>query len=268
MTSNGVSTYNLALSRREVKLLSDWERERRLSITIDDIRQRTGAAAAKDVARALVRKGVLLRIQRGLYVVRPLRSLLRPSVVSSATATAALLRAQPYYLGGLWAFSFHGLIRQQTGAAMDAFVTRRLLPRRIAGAKVTFHRVPASALDYGIEDAAIEGVTIRVSDVERTLLDALDHPRAVGNLRHGIGLFQAGLPRADRRRLIAYASRGSRSGTCQRLGVLLERIGTPARWLSPLRRRTHETRSLLSMLPDAPRSGLVNDRWGVVENDS
>jgi len=32
-------------------------------------------------------------------------------------------------------------------------------------------------------------------------------------------------------------------------------------------RRIRETASLLSMLPDAPRTGPVNPRWRVVEND-
>src|SRR5262245_8241472 len=113
MSTNEAMIYNEPLSRREVQLLANWERERRRTVRIEDIRRRVGQASAKDVARALVRKGVLFRIQRGLYIVRPLRSLLHPTVVSSATATAAMLRVGPYYLGGLWAFTFHGLIRQQ-----------------------------------------------------------------------------------------------------------------------------------------------------------
>ena len=37
--------------------------------------------------------------------------------------------------------------------------------------------------------------------------------------------------------------------------------------LAPLKPRVQETTTLLSMLPDQPRSGPVNVRWRVVEND-
>ncbi len=108
---------------------------------------------------------------------------------------------------------------------------------------------------------------VNVSDAERTLLDALDYPKAIGNLGRGLSLFREGLAQVDRRRLIDHACRGSRSSTCQRVGVLLERAGAPARLLVPLRKRVAQTRSLLSMLPDSPRVGPVNRRWNVVEND-
>jgi hypothetical protein len=71
----------------------------------------------------------------------------------------------------------------------------------------------------------------------------------------------------DHRRLLRYAVNGSKPGTCQRLGVLLERRGISARVLAPLRRRARETGALLSMNPSLPRTGRINQRWGVVEND-
>src|SRR5262245_45897172 len=117
------ANYNpsLSLSSREVRLLANWERERRLSVTIDDIRQLMGRDVGKEVTRSLLRKGVLQRVGRGIYVVRPLRSLVRPTILSSAVATAILLRDRPYYLGGLWAFTFHRLTQQQYASALDVF---------------------------------------------------------------------------------------------------------------------------------------------------
>ena len=113
----------------------------------------------------------------------------------------------------------------------------------------------------------LEGAEVRVSDPERTVLDSLDYPRLFGGIDRSVSLVSEALPSLDRQRLIAYAARGSRLSTCQRLGVLLERTGTPARQLAPLRRRVRQTRSLLSVLPDAPRRGRVNRLWSVVEND-
>ena len=121
--------YKASLSQREVTFLAGWERERRRYVTSEDLRALAGAPAARAVASALVRKGVLQRIGKGLYLVRPLRSLLRPTRPSSPFVLGVLLHSEPYYLGGRWALAHHGLTGQQVVSLLDAFVTRRRPPR-------------------------------------------------------------------------------------------------------------------------------------------
>jgi predicted transcriptional regulator of viral defense system len=115
--------------------------------------------------------------------------------------------------------------------------------------------------------APFEGMQVHVSDVERTLLDVLDHPSLVGGIERAVSLFKESLRAAKVTQLIQYAVAGSRLSTCQRLGVLLERTETSTRVLAPLHRKVGGTKSLLSIRPNAPRVGPVNQRWNVVEND-
>src|SRR6267142_2228300 len=228
LTNKHAQIYNEPLSRREVRLLADWERERRLSVTMDDLRRLVGDAS-NDVARSLTRKGALQRVKRGMFLVRPFRSLLRPTSASAVVQAAILLQFEPYYLGGAWAFTFHRLTAQQQVSLLDAFVTKRRPARQLAAARIIYHPIPLTLMKYGTANAIVEGVSVRVSDVERTLLDALDHPDAIGSVDRSVELVMRALPHADRRRLVEYAIRGSRTSTCQRLGVLLERDGTPER---------------------------------------
>lgn len=260
------SIHTPSLSRREVGLLAGWELARRSSITLEDIR-RTVGKPAKDVVKALLRKRVLQRIGPGVYLIRPLRSLRRPTSTSPIVAVALLLRGQPYYLGGLWAFTHHRLTSQQYVSALDVFVTRRRMPQEFGGARITFHVLPPRRLSYGLAMATTEGVEFHTSDIERTLLDVLDYRSLAGSLAHALTLFQEGLPKADLSKLVDYAVRGSRSSTCQRLGVFLERRHAPRSLRKKLARKIARTRSLLSMQPDAPRVGHVNTTWRVVEND-
>jgi predicted transcriptional regulator of viral defense system len=153
------------------------------------------------------------------------------------------------------------------GPLLDAYVTRERRPRRLSSARFVFHVLPADKFGYGIETHSLEGADVRVSDAERTVLDSLDYPKTFGGMRVALYMVGSALDRVDRGQLIAYAARGSHPSTCQRLAVLFERRGAPARLLAPLTRRVRETSSLLSMLPDAPRTGPVNARWRVVEND-
>lgn len=254
------------LSRREVELLAGWERERKVAVTLDDIRRAAGKRPADVIASSLVRKGALERVVGGVYLVRPLRTLLRPTLPSSLVRVAATLQRIPYYFGGLWALTYHHLTDQQFVSTIDAFVTRRprTPPRTLAS--VTFHVVSRRSMAYGIESAEIERFQVRISNPERTVVDLLDHGRSTG-LGDSVALIASALERTDLARIVAYAVRGSRSSTCQRLGVLLERQRRKGLDLEPLLERARERKSLLSMLPGAPRTGPVNKRWNVVEND-
>jgi predicted transcriptional regulator of viral defense system len=266
-TTKHASTYSASLSRREVALLAGWERERRVSVTLEDIRRAVGAAVARDVASRLVAKKALERIGPGRYLVRPLRSLSRPTSASAPVQAAALLQGEPYYLGGLWALTFHRLTDQQYVSVLDAFVARRHRSRRLGGARIVFHRVSTERLSYGSVASDLEGMSVQLSEPERTLIDLLDFPALAGGGSEAVRMVNQTLPRVDRAKLVEYAARGARSSTCQRLGVLLERVGAAPRLLTELHKRVLKTKSVLSMDPGTPRRGSFNRRWSVIEND-
>ena len=254
------------LSGLESALLAAWERERKHYVSLDELRQQLGRDA-RGVVVGLVQKGLLERIAPGRYLVHPFRSLSRPRVVSAPVVAAALLADETYYLGGWWAFTLHRLTQQVYGSLLDAYVTHERRSRRLRSVRLVFHVLPSTAFEYGIETVRIEETNVRASDAERTVLDALDYPKTFGGVRTVLKLVAPAIERVDRRQLVSYAARGSHPSTCQRLAVLLERGGAAPRLLAPLGRRVRETTSLLSMLPDAPRSGKVNSKWRVVEND-
>jgi predicted transcriptional regulator of viral defense system len=151
-------------------------------------------------------------------------------------------------------------------SVLDAFVTRRRPARTLAGARVVFHVLAKRLMDYGVTQSTIEGLSVHISDLERTLLDVLDHPRMVGGVGRAVDLFSTSLPRATAATLVDYAIRGSRMSTCQRLGVILERNHAPASALRRLASRVEGSRSMISLVP-GPRTGKFNSKWSVVEND-
>ena len=142
------------------------------------------------------------------------------------------------------------------------------MSRRLGGTRLVFHRLSSERLGYGTVEAVIEGVTVQVSDLERTLIDLLDHPPLAGTGAEALRRVQECLSRVSVPKLVDYAARGSRTSTCQRLGLLLERAGASARLLAPLRKRVRVTKSMLSLRPGYPRQGAFNQRWRVVENDA
>jgi predicted transcriptional regulator of viral defense system len=255
------------LSSRERLILAEWERARVSRVTRADVAGRWGAEKADKITSALVRKGALRRVGKGIFLVVPFRAQARPSTPSAAAMVAALLSDEPYYLGGLWALTYHRLTLQQYTTRIDAFVARSHQPRTLANAHVRFHRVPPSRIASGSVVASLEGSSARVSTKEGTLLDLLDYPDMAGAMRASLALVEPALGQVDLQQLARLATAVGRSSTCQRLGVLLERKGINLSKLSALRRRALAMQSLTSMVPGTPRRGQVNSRWRVVEND-
>jgi len=250
-----------SLSAREARLLASWERKGRRAVTIEDIRRGVGDAAA-EVASALVSKGVLERVQRGVYLVRHSG----PAVGTAPHRVAGMMAGQRYYLGGNWALVHHELTELSV-RTLDVFVERRLKTRRLGGMRVRFHVLEAGQFDYGIASAELDGALVSVSDPERTFLDSLDRPTVFGALDESVALLEQYLSVLDSKNLVAYAIRGSRPPTCQRLGALLDRHGIAVTHTRHLQARAAETRSLLSLLPGHPRRGSFNGKWNVLEND-
>lgn len=254
------------LSARETALLSEWERARRQRITLAELERSLGANA-KVIAKRMAKKGALERVGRGVYAIRPLRSLVRRTSWSSPVLTAHLLADEAYYLGGLWALTFHRLTTQQYTSALDAFVTKRRRARVLGHARVTFHLAGAERFAYGITAERIEETAVKISDPARTLLDLLDYPELAGGLPAALAHVTDALPRVDAPLLVGHAIRGSRLSTCQRLGLLLSRAGVSERKLAPLLKHARKTASRLSLVPGEPRRGPLNERWNVIEND-
>ena len=255
-----------SLTPRETAVLAWADRARRTRLTVRDMAEAVGPSAAPKTASSLARKGVLDRVGRGVYVVRPLRAVAAPWSLSALAAVAALLDGQRYYVGGPAALALHRLTTQSYGSVVDVFVTGHRRPRELGGARIVFHEAPPALIGFGLTTVPIEGVPLSVSDPERTLLDLLEHPRMLG-IPETLAAVAAAAARVDLARLLGYATRWPNLSTCQRLGVLLERAGTPPDALRPLADRVRSA-GVAAMVRAAPRRGPTHRVWRIVENDA
>jgi predicted transcriptional regulator of viral defense system len=254
-----------SLSPRELALLSELDRKHRRQVTSEEASQLLGAAAHR-VLSDMARKGLLNRVSRGVYVVRPLRSIARPWTVSALAAVEHLLSDEPHYIGGLIALTLHRLTDQVHASVIDAYIVRRRRERTIANAAVHFHLTEPRRIDVGLTRVPVEHVAVAVSDPEKTLLDALDHPKPFGGLREAVRLVDRSLDRIDADILVQYALQLSPLSTLQRLGVLLERRGAAPAKLSDIANRVRDSSNTPAMVP-GPRTGRVHPTWHIIEND-
>jgi predicted transcriptional regulator of viral defense system len=239
-------------------LLDRWE-DKRHFFSAEHLLDRVGAEGLRE-ARKRVRQRRLIRVQRGVYT--PLTKGASPAFLLAAT-----MGTRDYYVGGDFALFIHDEM-DNAPRRLAVFVGSRLRTRRLGQGTAVFYASPPDAFEYGIEKHTFDGVRVPISDLERTLLDGLDHPQIFGSLDESLAYLNDLLPNLDLDNLMDHAIRGSKVATCQRLGVLLERRGRVSEVrMDRLMARVPPPPALLPLFLAKGRKGQVNPRWRVLEND-
>ena len=178
-----------------------------------------------DAAERLQRRGHLVSVRRGFYVVVP------PQYLSWGAPPPSwyiddLMRheGRPYYVGLLRAAELHGASHQ---AVMEfQVVTDKKMPELHVGrSRIAFcYRKDMSAVVAGIENRKTETGRMRISSVELTVLDLLRYPHAAGGVDH-IATVLSGLSGKIDPEKLGLLSASFERPVVQRLGHLFERLG-------------------------------------------
>jgi len=230
--------------------------------TNSDVTAITGLEASS--ARSLVRKaearGLVTRLKPGLFV-------LVPPELGSATEYAgnpyltarAIVGGSEYYISHASAMELHRMVTQPQFTVFTS-TPKRLRARTIHGTEFRFVFVQAEHL-FGVTTHWItKQDAVRISDLERTLIDGLRQPEYCG----GIAEVAKGLwmRREDVKtsRAIEYALRLRVGSVTRRLGYLLDLYRlAPELELERLRSVLTVTYSLLD--PVMPEDGPYMARW-------
>lgn len=137
---------------------------------------------------------------------------------------------------------------------------KMLRPRTIQGTEFRFVRCKKSDL-FGITEMWLnKHEKVRVSDLERTLLDGLKHPAYCGGFSEVAKAFSIKRPEIDPQKLIDYALILDVGAVNRRLGYLMElyQIGLPIHWQF-LQTTLTATYQLLD--PELPAKGHHIAKW-------
>lgn len=125
------------------------------------------------VLTRLVRQGLLIRVSRGLYA-RPDRS------VSEHGTLAEVARKHPHAIVCLLsALRVHDLTTQSPFEAWIAIPNKARAPK-VEYPPLRIVRFSGAALTDGVDDHQIDGVTVRVTNVARTVADCFKFRNKIG----------------------------------------------------------------------------------------
>lgn len=224
----------------------------------------TRPTATRMLLSDLTKKKWLIRLTPGHYLIVPLSAGEQAEFSENWYVIAKyLIEPNPYYLSHYSALDIHEMTTQPL---MTIYVTatKRRENKEILGANYRFIYANSSK-SWGIEEIWVKPTEkVKVSDLERTIIDCLDNPKLCG----GISEIAKGLWRKkneiDYTKLVKYVDRFDSKAVAKRLGFLLELYNIGDKAIPKLRKFVTPTFVLLD--PSLPAKGKHQSSWRLKVN--
>lgn len=216
--------------------------------------------SARNFVASLVHRGVATRLKPGLFILVPFELGRERQYLGNPLVVArALAGGSDHYISHASAMNVHQMVTQPQ---LVEYVTcpRAIRPRVVLGTEFRFVRCKPGHL-FGIADHwATKIEKVRVSDLERTVIDGLKQSEHCGGFTEVAKGFWMRRDDIDPRKLVDYALRLDVGAVLRRLGYLLEAFEVDApEELQRLRRRLTATYAVLD--PLLPAEGRLMARW-------
>jgi predicted transcriptional regulator of viral defense system len=227
-----------------------------------DVRAITGleAKSARNLIAGLVNRGACTRLKPGLFILVPFELGREREYLGNPYVVARELADTPdYYVSHASAMDLHQMVTQPQ-LAVIVTSPKAIRPRTLLGTEFRFVRCKPEDV-FGIAlHWATKTERVRVSDLERTVIDGLKQPEHCGGITEVAKGFWMRRDAIDPKKLVDYALRLEVGAVARRLGFLIEtfELGASAD-IDRLRTRLTSTYALLD--PLMPAEGRHHARW-------
>lgn len=218
------SEISKTLGPQSAELVMTLHERNRAIFRLEDVRDITGLAdtSARSFVRKLVDRGVAARLKPGLYTLVPFELGREHRYAGNPLVVAReMMHGEEYFLSHATAMEIHGMTTQpQMVVIVSTPKPRR--PATAQGVEFRFVRCRRERLFGLTEHWATKQEAVRVSDLERTIIDGLKQPEHCGGVTEvakGLWMRRRDM---DIERLVRYAKRVGVGAVVRRLGFLLE----------------------------------------------
>lgn len=248
--------------------VADLQTKGRYTFARDEVQKAlplTGLALKKSLER-LAKKGSIVLVHRGFYVVVPLEYRAR-GILPPEWFISDLMRFMglEYYVGLLSAAAIHGAAHQQP-QKFHVVIPRSQRDIRIGNLSIQFFK-KAHLLSTPVVETKTSTGFIRVSEPASTAIDLVAYEARIGGLSRVVTVMQELAEFLKPDSLVRAAAAEKSIAPVQRLGYLLEKIGhggltfTLGKWVS-----SHHPRPT-PLQPGISRKGSMRDpKWNILVN--
>lgn len=225
----------------------------------------TNEGAIKELLSDMTRRGLLLRLRKGIYQIIPYEQDATNYLPDWHLAAASLVKDANYYIGYYSALQIHQLITQPS-IKEQIVVSRQQWSSSIIVQNVTFQFIYHNPTHFfGIKKSWIDNHNqVLCSDLEKTIVDCLFKPDYAGGIVEVAKAIQTARRRIQFDKLLDYTRQFKSQAVAKRLGFLLEVLDIDTPIINIL--QSHRSSSYVMLDTELPNEGPYISRWGIRQN--
>lgn len=222
-------------------------------------------SAIRELLSAMTRRGLLMRVKRGLYYVIPYEQNPESFMPDWHLLVEYLVQDANYYIGYYSALQIHNLITQPS-LKEQIVVAKQIRPSIIKIKEVPFQFIYHNEKHFfGTKKIWVDNFhKVICSDLEKTIIDCLFKPDYAGGI---VEIARAIYLSRDKIRfniLLEYVNKFNSQAVLKRLGFLLEALEIKANIISDLQKL--KTTSIVLLDTELPKSGKIITKWSIQQN--
>lgn len=224
----------------------------------------------RELFNRMARTGQIAQVRRGLYLIPsrlPMGSRWAPNEILVLN-TIAKDAGGMYQICGPNAFNRYGF-SDQLPIRTYAYNNRISGKKTVGRTEFTLIKVDDSRLGGTAEFKTSQGLIGVYSSRARTLIDGVYDWARFNSLPKTYDWIQAELEaeRVPTEELVSLVLRFGNLSTIRRIGALLDRLMIDENLLVRMQKELTPTSSLIAWVPNKPKRGTGDKRWGIVWND-
>jgi predicted transcriptional regulator of viral defense system len=222
-------------------------------------------SALKELLSDMVKRGLLMRLKKGLYYIIPYEQEARSFMPDWHLLAEPLTKGTEHYIGYYSALQVHNVITQPS-LKEQIVVAKQIRPSTLKIKDVRFQFIYHNADHFfGSKKIWIDSFNqVMCSDLEKTFIDCLFKPDYAGGIVEIARAIHTSKDVIKYDRLLEYAQRFKSQAVIKRLGFLLETLEINSGISNQLQKA--KTVSYVLLDTELPKSGTMISRWSIQQN--
>jgi len=222
-------------------------------------------SAIRELLSDMTRRGLLMRVKRGLYYVIPYEQNPESFMPDWHLLAEYLVQDANHYIGYYSALQIHNLITQPS-LKEQIVVSRQIRPSTIKIKDVPFQFIFHNKKHFfGTKKIWIDNFNkVVCSDLEKTIIDCLFKPDYAGGIVEIARAIYLIRNKIRFNVLLEYAKDFNSQAVIKRLGFLLDTLDIKTTIVDHLQKL--KTKSIVLLDTELPKSGKTTTKWSIQQN--
>jgi len=256
------------ISNQSNKLLSYFNEQDKNCFTFSEVKialPYSGEGAIKQLLSDMSKRGLLMRLKKGLYYVIPYEQAAETFMPDWHLIAKNLVKNSNHYIGYYSALQIHNLITQPS-LKEQIVVSKQIRPSSIKIKGVPFQFIYHNKNHFfGSKKIWIDSFhKVICSDLEKTFIDCLFKPDYSGGIIEIARALFVSKDKLKFNKLYEYTERFKSQAVIKRLGFLLETLEIETDIIEKLQKA--RTKSYILLDTELPKTGKMISRWSIQQN--